>query len=222
MRLDLVVADLERLQATGSVLQTKLGQPAVILNTDAAGVGWITKLWTRRASPSSDWLYPYHVRFMRHSAELGRRGIVAPDVDRWGMVAGTRRRYVRYRHIRGESLRSLAARTGGIDVSGLAAFVAALHVKGIYFRSLHLGNILQTDADGYAVIDVADVTFREKALRAGMRARNLSFLFSYPEDAARLDAQRFFDAYRRAGSLDGAQMNALERAFVSALARRSG
>lgn len=220
-RVDLSNGDLAGLCAAGSVLQRKLGQPAVIRHQDPVGP-CITKVWMRRRWPSSDWVYPYHRRFCRNAAELRRRGIEAPCVVRFGDVLDTDRRYVTYHHIPGESLRAIVTRHEAVELEDIAHFVATLHTNGVYFRSLHLGNVLRTSARCYALVDVTDVSFRPGPLSPNRRARNLSFLFSHAGDAAALEPREvFMEAYREACGADARTADAFERALARTSRRRA-
>jgi len=72
----------------------------------------------------------------------------------------------------------------------LAAFVAKLHNEGIYFRSLHFGNILIIDGDGFGLIDVADMKIKDRSLGIGMRIRNFNHLRRYEIDRNSLKQQK--------------------------------
>lgn len=61
----------------------------------------------------------------------------------------------------------------------LAAFIYTLHQRGIYFRSLHLGNILQLPEGGFGLIDFLDIRFKRKSLSVRLVRRNLQHLKSY-------------------------------------------
>ena len=76
------------------------------------------------------------------------------------------------------------AGNGRTIVGELAEFVARLHHKGIYFRSLHLGNILRHPEGELMLIDVADLRFLWLLMSPLGRARNFRHLFRYPQDLA--------------------------------------
>ena len=48
----------------------------------------------------------------------------------------------------------------------LIGFVRELHRKGIYFRSLHLGNIILTPQGSLGLIDIADMRFLDRPCRS--------------------------------------------------------
>ncbi len=61
----------------------------------------------------------------------------------------------------------------------LAAYIFSLHQRGIYFRSLHLGNILRTPEQQFGLIDFLDTRFKSKALSGSMVRRNFQHLRNY-------------------------------------------
>lgn len=54
----------------------------------------------------------------------------------------------------------------------LGIFISKLHNLGIYFRSLHFGNIVQTPEGELGLIDIADMSIFPQALGLGRRLRN--------------------------------------------------
>jgi RIO-like serine/threonine protein kinase len=61
----------------------------------------------------------------------------------------------------------------------LAAYILKLHQLGIYFRSLHLGNVLRTPDGGYGLIDFLDIRFKRAPLGRLLVRRNFRHLQSY-------------------------------------------
>lgn len=92
---------------------------------------------------------------------------------------------VRYAPLQGHTLRQLL-REFSLPESCLArlgGFIAHLHDKGVYFRSLHLGNVVLCPDGELGLIDVLDCRFRwfGRPLSAGQRLRNFRHLFRYEE-----------------------------------------
>lgn len=75
-----------------------------------------------------------------------------------------------YRRSRSEFLSLLPA---------LATFIHSLHQSGIYFRSLHLGNVLSLPDGEFGLIDFLDIRFKRGPLRAKLIKRNFQHLRSY-------------------------------------------
>ncbi len=161
--------------------------------------GRVLKLFLVRRRISSARLVSYAARFERNARRLRRRGIRAPEVlDRF-YCAAIGRHGVVYRRLPGEPLEKLLEK--GADEGLLrrfAVFLSELHDKGIYFRSVHPGNVLLMDDGGFGLIDVQDVRFRPWPLGAGLRARNFRHLFGSRDHSSGLRAfgwERFADLY---------------------------
>lgn len=179
--------------------------------------GMVIKLFrTRKRRITSARLLPYARRFARNAQRLRDRGITTVEVRTIGFCAPIERYLVTYPLLRGETLRAkLAAAPDDSGVlESLAAFVAELHDKGIYFRGLHLGNVLQLEDGCFALIDVTDVQFARRRLGLLKRARNLRRLYRDPPDRAALQhfgQARFIDAYLRAATLPAMTQRVLRR-----------
>jgi tRNA A-37 threonylcarbamoyl transferase component Bud32 len=74
---------------------------------------------------------------------------------------------VRYKPLVGETVRTLLERSltdpsalPGSRIAALGDYIAQLHEKGIYFRSLHPGNVVLQPDGTFGLIDVLDCRFR--------------------------------------------------------------
>jgi len=162
--------------------------------------GTILKLFRRKRLISSAAWYPYAKRFADNARVLAALGIPCPEVTGLYRLPSVRREAVRYRPLAGETLRQLVR--AGVDAPDLRArlgrFVAGLHASGVYFRSLHLGNIVLTAGGEFGLIDIADLSTGRRALSAARRRRNLRHLVRVAEDRAWLRPagdDRFDEAY---------------------------
>jgi hypothetical protein len=86
-----------------------------------------------------------------------------------------------YEPLDGTPLRACYA---AVDLGTLAAFVCDLHDRGVYFRGLHLGNVIRRADGGLGLIDVQDIRFFRRPLSRRRRERNLGILCSHPGDLA--------------------------------------
>jgi tRNA A-37 threonylcarbamoyl transferase component Bud32 len=158
--------------------------------------GSYLKLFRRKRLISSAAWYPYAKRFAENALALAERKIPCPGVIGLYRIPGVRRDAVRYRPLEGQTLRQLVR--SGADAAGLRAqlgrFVAELHGAGVYFRSLHLGNIVLTPAGTLGLIDIADLRAGKRPLPAHRRRRNLQHLLRDAQDRAWLLADTAFDA----------------------------
>jgi hypothetical protein len=162
--------------------------------------GSYLKLFRRKRLFTSAAWYPYARRFADNAVALAGRGIPCPEVTGLYRIPGVRRDAVRYRPLEGRTLRQLIG--SGADTAGLRArlarFVADLHEAGVYFRSLHLGNIVLMPSGAFGLIDIADLHARRRPLPAHRRRRNLQHLLRDAQDRAWLRADTTFDAAYRA------------------------
>jgi hypothetical protein len=152
-------------------------------------------------------IFPYSLRFRRNANRLILKGITCVEVARVFYCHAIKRHGVIYPLLEGDSLEKIALREGISDdlFLRLAEYIALLHQKGIYFRSLHLGNVLLLSEGGFGLIDVADMRFSWFPLRVDQRRRNFRHLLRNKEHRkvfADFDFGRFLDIYSNAAGLD--------------------
>jgi tRNA A-37 threonylcarbamoyl transferase component Bud32 len=99
----------------------------------------------------------------------------------------------------------------------LGEFVAQLHARGVYFRSLHLGNIVLTPDHSLGLIDIADLKCQRRALSVGKRLRNFQHMLRYSQDRQWLlgdNSSEFLQSYL---SSSGLKMNlaSLQQRLIS-------
>jgi len=158
------------------------------------------KMFRRKRLISSALFYPYARRFADNARALAERGIPCPDVVRVCRIQSIERDAVNYRPLEGRTLRQIVA-SGDVAPElrfRFGAFVARLHGLGIYFRSLHLGNVILTPRGDFGLIDIADMTVRRRALGRRLLDRNLRHMCRYGEDRDWLgadDGRAFADGY---------------------------
>lgn len=169
------------------------------------GDGSFLKLFRRKRILSSALLFPPARRFRRNVESLAARGIPCPQVielyefDSGGTTA------VRYWPLPGDTLRGLLPGLPGAERDALllrlATFMARLHDLGIYFRSLHFGNVILTPSGEFGLIDVSDMRVRSAPIGRSKRVRNFRHVFRYKGDArfiTELGTERFLAAYNEA------------------------
>lgn len=148
--------------------------------------GSYLKLFRRKRLISSAAWYPYAQRFADNALALAERRIPCPEVIGVCSISGASRDAVRYHPLDGRTLRQLIRE--GADAADLPrrlnSFVDRLHEAGIYFRSLHLGNIVLTPSGELGLIDIADLRAYRRPLSQGRRQRNLQHLCRDPQDRA--------------------------------------
>lgn len=155
--------------------------------------GSYLKVFRRKRLLSSAAWYPYARRFADNATALARLGVPCPQVIQLHRFPALRRDVVHYRPLPGLTLRQIiqGARPG-IDMHALRGqlgrLVAALHCAGVFFRSIHLGNIVLGDDGRLGLIDIADMQIGRRPLPRFRRKRNFAHLLRYREDRAWLTA----------------------------------
>lgn len=187
------------LRADATVIEYDLHGEKVLQLAD----GNYLKLFRRKRLMSSTAWYPYAQRFADNALILKAHAIPCPAVAATYRIPAIKRDAVLYAPLEGKSLRQIIR--GGDDAPGLRTvlgrFVARLHAAGIYFRSLHLGNIVLSSPGKLGLIDIADLRTRNSPLSPYLRRRNMQQLYRDPDDQAWLRADgstEVEDAYRLA------------------------
>lgn len=208
--------ELDLLCKNGKAIDSKGGYPAVVLHTD----GTVTKIWARRKSwCSTSRIFPYSRRFIRNAHTLAARGITVPTILNHAKLKDSHVRIVTYQSIHGKSIRELLEDTPQqVDMGSLCRFILELHEKGILFRGMHFGNIIQLDSGGYGLIDFTDVTFFRKPVPILRRAANIAFPIRYRKDAKRIkkaNLPRLRKTYTALLNLSKAEKKSFRQTFRS-------
>ncbi|OLU24538.1 polymerase [Pseudomonas sp. PA15(2017)] len=150
------------------------------------GSGDFLKLYRRKRLLSSDlWDLPAQ-RFADNARGLLRLGITAPYVLDVLMISERRLSAVLYQPLPGDTLRNrlrqLDARQRPALVKRFGTFLGELHQLGVYFRSLHLGNVLLLPDGSFGLIDLSDMKLESRPLAPWKRRRNLQHILRYAED----------------------------------------
>lgn len=171
-------AALNQLIEGASILEADGHGPKVYLLQD----GNILKLFRRKRLFSSALFRPYSKRFIDNAAELERLGVPTLQVLEFYQLQASGMTAVLYRPLPGETLRQISNKDGFNWQQALPALVElirSLHASGIYFRSLHLGNIVVTPDNQLGLIDVADMRFLRAPLPKHLVRRNLQHFARY-------------------------------------------
>lgn len=178
---------------------------ASVLEEDRHGVkvlrladGTFLKLFRRKSWLSKNAFFTPAQRFAENASLLQQRNIPCPQIIALYHLPDPYRSVVHYSPLAGNTLRQLLNDSSGIDsfelLMNLAAFVTSLHDKGVYFRSLHLGNIVLTPDNEFGLIDISDMRCLNRPLSKRLRARNYQHLLRYEQDWAHIgfDIKRLF------------------------------
>ena len=199
------------MQAIDQSTYEALREGAQVLEADGSGDkvlrladGRMLKLFRRKRLLSSALFYPYAQRFADNTRALEQRDIRCPKIIAVYRIPSIQRDGVYYSPLEGTTVRQLQSGVEEADAlrSQLGSFIARLHEKGVYFRSLHFGNVVLTPEHDLGLIDIADLRCQQGPLRDGKRLRNFAHLLRYTEDRQWLLGQdagaNFLEGYRQA------------------------
>lgn len=157
---------------------------AQILEEDSLGPkvyrlanGNFLKLFRRKRLVSSALLVPYSDRFWRNAARLTELGIPTLTPLELYRLENSSLSAVLYNPLQGRTLKDIyldEPDAFGKHLQTLVDFIRTLHCRGIYFRSLHLGNIVLTPEGALGLIDIADLSFQRRPLSKAKARRNLA------------------------------------------------
>lgn len=157
----------------------KIDQPKVF---EKNGDTIIKLFYPKKSRLSSDRIWPRAMRFYRNMKTLQHHGYDAPIVTKVQFCPDLKIYLMHYPKIQGNDVRNLA-KNGKLNIiHHVAQLVADLHTNGIFFRSIHLENLLYKPDGKFALLDVTDVRFRKKALNFYSRYRNIKHLLLEPND----------------------------------------
>lgn len=163
--------------------------------------GTIFKMFRRKRLITSAALYPYAQRFANNAAALEKLGIPVPKVIAVVRIPAISRDAVHYQPLAGTTLREMA-RAGLTpdkkrELKGaFTRFVTGLHDKGVYFRSLHIGNVVCTPEGRLGLIDFSDLRIHPWPLGKYLRARNLRRMQGIADELDWLDCDGVLNSRR--------------------------
>ena len=171
-------ATLNQMIEGARILEADSYGPKVYLLQD----GNILKLFRRKRLFSSALFRPYSKRFIDNAARLEQLGVPTLQVLDFYRLGQPGMTAVLYQPLPGETLRQVASKEGfdwQQTLPALVELIRSLHTSGIYFRSLHLGNIVITPDNRFGLIDVADMRFFRGPLPRHLIKRNLQHFARY-------------------------------------------
>ncbi|WP_026001217.1 lipopolysaccharide kinase InaA family protein [Pseudomonas donghuensis] len=198
------------MQAMDHTTYMSLREGAHVLEADGSGDkvlrlhdGRMLKLFRRKRLLSSALLYPYARRFANNAQALRQLGVPSPEVICVYRIPSIQRDAVYYAPLAGETLRQLLHKQEGAQSlrAQLGRFIARLHGLGVYFRSLHLGNVVLTPQHELGLIDIADLQRQRRPLSERQRVRNFRHVLRYVDDRQWLlgddNGATFLEGYRQ-------------------------
>jgi O-antigen ligase/tRNA A-37 threonylcarbamoyl transferase component Bud32 len=175
-------ATLQTLTANAQVIEEDGLGPKVLRLVD----GSFLKLFRARRWYTSGSFNAYSERFAVNAERLRNMGFPTPHIlDLYRLDDGSSA--VHYTPLPGNTLRQILQGITAPDVrqalvERFGKFMAQLHEQGVYFRSLHLGNVLVLEDGEFGLIDVADLRIYPSSLSLSLRQRNLRHMQRYTVD----------------------------------------
>jgi serine/threonine protein kinase len=171
--------ELESWLATGEVLERDARGPKVVVLDNKS----FLKIFYTRRHPLLARIFPFAKKFARNVELLNQINIPTLEVSEafWlskhnGLTGCI------YRPLPGKTLEQIYYESPDAlraHIPKLAEFIKGLHEKGIYFRSLHLGNIVLTPNGHLGLIDVLDLKKHKKNLSKRLAKRNFNHIQAY-------------------------------------------
>lgn len=137
--------------------------------------GSFLKLFRRKRLISSAAIWPYAQRFADNAKKLEELGIPCPKIIQVYRIPSIERDAVHYYPLPGTTLRDLYR--GDLEYPAdlrerFLKFVEHIQDLGVYFRSIHLGNVVLTPDDELGLIDISDMKIFRRPLSKWQRKRN--------------------------------------------------
>ena len=173
-------ADFATMQIGSKTLEQDGRGAKVILLSDNN----ILKIFRRRATLSGGLIYSNARRFCRNAERLQQLEVPTVNIIQLYHFEDSTDTAVLYQPLEGETLRNLLSeqRLTEDDCKNLGKFIAQLHQVGVYFRSLHFGNIIKTNSGKFGLIDLSDMSIYWWGLQLHTRIRNFMRIRRYDED----------------------------------------
>ena len=179
----------------------------------------IVKLFRLKRLLTSARIFPHTKRFQRNVRRIKSFNIPTVTITALYRIPAIKRTAVHYRILTGITIRDHCELTEMDSqlAKRFGIFFSLLHQKGIYFRSIHFGNMVLTPDNRIGLIDVVDMRFRNRPLNMRLRIRNLRHLFRYDDDIEILIPFRhmFIDAYCETAGLHRNHESRFRRHFES-------
>ncbi len=180
--------------------------------------GSILKLFRVKRLISSARFYPYSLRFVNNAKKLSALNIHTVEIISLFKISSIKRTAVQYVKLKGDTLPSyLRNRTFTSKIAEkLGVFLSTLHKKGIYFRSIHLENIIVLPDQSFGLIDVSDMHIYSHPLSPRKCNRNFKHLTRYQShrNLLKQELTAFIHAYLEQSSFSKIQHRKLKRKLL--------
>ncbi len=149
--------------------------------------GTFLKLFRRKRLITSAAIWPYAQRFADNAKKLEELGIPCPKIIQVYRIPSIERDGVHYHPLPGTTLRDLYR--GDLEYPAdlrerFLKFVEHIQDLGVYFRSIHLGNVVLTPENEIGLIDISDMKVFSRPLSQWQRKRNFVHMVKDEQDKA--------------------------------------
>ena len=156
--------------------------------------GTFLKLFRRKRLITSAAIWPYAQRFADNAKKLEKLGIPCPKIIQVYRIPSIERDAVHYHPLPGRTLRDIYR--GDTEYPDdlrerFAKFVTHIQDLGVYFRSIHLGNVVLTPEDELGLIDISDMKIFNRPLSKWQRKRNFEHMYKDQQDREWLSAAQY-------------------------------
>ncbi len=143
--------------------------------------GSFIKLFRIKHLISSARLYPYSLRFVKNAKKLFTLNIPTIEIIELFNIPSIKRTAVQYKKLEGDTLPSYLSHRKFTDTMAqeFGTFISSLHNKGVYFRSIHLENVIVLPNKNFGLIDVSDMKIHSRSLSPRKRNANFRHLTRY-------------------------------------------
>jgi hypothetical protein len=152
--------------------------------------GTFLKLFRRKRLITSAAIWPYAQRFADNAKKLEELGIPCPKIIQVYRIPSIERDAVHYHPLPGTTLRDLHQGIAEYPEDlreRFLKFVEHIQDLGVYFRSIHLGNVVLTPEEELGLIDISDMKIFNRPLSQWQRKRNFEHMVRDPEDTLWLE-----------------------------------
>lgn len=177
------------LRKDGKVIEQDGHGDKVIILAD----GTFLKLFRRKRLITSAAIWPYAQRFANNAKKLEELGIPCPKIIQVYRIPSIERDAVHYYPLPGTTLRDLYR--GDLEYPAdlrerFLKFVEHIQDLGVYFRSIHLGNVVLTPENELGLIDISDMKIFRRPLSQWQRKRNFEHMVRDERDREWLESAR--------------------------------
>lgn len=180
------------------------------------------KYFRRKRFFNRELIAPAAIKFARNAHHLSKLGIPTMNIKSLHRIIGEPHTVAIYEPLLGRTVRDvLSVNEADAELMyRLGVFLARVQRRGIYFRSIHPGNIVVVGM-GFGLIDILDMRFRVWSLNRWARRRNWRHLFRYPKEwSNRPDlVEAIISGYRHAADLPLRELGGVEQRVLGVLAK---